>query len=293
MSPSHSLATASSESKVSEVCQPSIVQEELRTSSTAPTSPGVATAAASCSPVKPITISADSIQKIPPFRPRKSREWQPHEGESSHHLTIGPSGGVEWARRLKEDGDLHHSTDCITQKDASSSDSDLLRNSPLWPPMPRGSAPSASTSSSSPPIRRETREHHQPQQQQPQQPQPQPKQEKENQKQPTAETSTTSSGSSSHEDEAAAAARAAEELAAKKTRVKQSLMKRARSVAIFSLKLKERRAREAQERASKQSVSPTAQLPPPQCGGGEMSCIPIEKVSGIGCIFTISQFFFL
>lgn len=72
---------------------------------------------------------------------------------------------------------------------------------------------------------------------------------------------------------------AAEELAAKKTRVKQSLMKRARSVAIFSLKLKERRAREAQERATKPPVTPTAPLPPPQCGGGELNCIPIEKVS--------------
>lgn len=70
----------------------------------------------------------------------------------------------------------------------------------------------------------------------------------------------------------------AEELAAKKTRVKQSLMKRARSVAIFSLKLKERRAREAQEKAAKNAVTPTNPLPPPQ-QGGELSCIPIEKVS--------------
>lgn len=70
---------------------------------------------------------------------------------------------------------------------------------------------------------------------------------------------------------------AAEELAAKKTRVKQSLMKRARSVAIFSLKLKERRAREAQEKANKLAVTPTALLPPPH-QGGELSCIPIEKV---------------
>lgn len=43
--------------------------------------------------------------------------------------------------------------------------------------------------------------------------------------------------------------RLAAELAAKKTRVKQSLIKRARSVAIFSLKLKERRAREAEKQA--------------------------------------------
>lgn len=42
----------------------------------------------------------------------------------------------------------------------------------------------------------------------------------------------------------------AAEIAAKKTRVKQSLIKRARSVAIFSLKLKERRAREAEKQAA-------------------------------------------
>lgn len=54
-------------------------------------------------------------------------------------------------------------------------------------------------------------------------------------------------------------------------------MKRARSVAIFSLKLKERRAREAQEKANKPAVTPTAPLPPTQTGG-ELSCIPIEKV---------------
>lgn len=75
-----------------------------------------------------------------------------------------------------------------------------------------------------------------------------------------------------------------EELAAKKTRVKQSLMKRARSVAIFSLKLKERRAREAAAKEGGKTVSPTGSiapppLPVPHCGGGELSCIPIEKVS--------------
>lgn len=39
-------------------------------------------------------------------------------------------------------------------------------------------------------------------------------------------------------------------IAAKKLRVKQSLVKRARSVAIFSLKLKERRAKEAEKAAA-------------------------------------------
>lgn len=49
-------------------------------------------------------------------------------------------------------------------------------------------------------------------------------------------------------------------------------------MAIFSLKLKERRAREAAEKASKMALTPSTPLPPPQCGGGELSCIPIEKV---------------
>lgn len=234
---------------------------------------------------KPIMITSDQIQKIPPFRggPRKSKDWA-HEGE--HHLTIGPSGGVEWARRLKEDGDIHHSTDCITtqNKDASSSDSDLLKSgtTSMWPPSPRSSAPGTSAAArlhrahinnASPPG---TVAGHS---------KAQPTQEKKHEEVTPAPTSggeTSLSDSSrtvsSAEDEAAAAQRAAEELAAKKTRVKQSLMKRARSVAIFSLKLKERRAREAQEKAAKQSVSPTVVLPPPQMGG-EMACIPIEKVS--------------
>lgn len=86
-------------------------------------------------------------------------EWLPTEPEASggtdhysHHLTIGPHGGVDWVRKLGLEpggrkssdseisgagtvggsGDelphLHRSTDCIVSKDlASSSDSDLLR----------------------------------------------------------------------------------------------------------------------------------------------------------------------
>lgn len=64
-------------------------------------------------------------------------------------------------------------------------------------------------------------------------------------------------------------------------------MKRARSVAIFSLKLKERRAREAQEKASKNPLTPTNTLPPPQ-QGGELACIPIEKASIVALVSKIS-----
>lgn len=131
-------------------------------------------------------------------------------------------------------------------KDASSSDSDLLKTSPIWPPRPRSPPHNIKPSRALPNL---------------------------------VDSSLSDSAKSVSSQEADEAARAAEELAAKKTRVKQSLMKRARSVAIFSLKLKERRAREAQEKAANKPVTPTAPLPPPQCGGGELSCIPIEKVS--------------
>lgn len=67
-------------------------------------------------------------------------------------------------------------------------------------------------------------------------------------------------------------------------------MKRARSVAIFSLKLKERRAREAQEKAAKNAVTPTNPLPPPQ-QGGELACIPIEKVNYL--IYTFMVIFII
>lgn len=67
---------------------------------------------------KPVSITPDSIQQIPPFKPRKSKEWVPAEvqPEHGHHLTIGPGGGAEWAKRIKEESDIHRSTDCITSK---------------------------------------------------------------------------------------------------------------------------------------------------------------------------------
>ncbi|KAJ6649241.1 Anoctamin-8, partial [Pseudolycoriella hygida] len=68
----------------------------------------------------------------------------------------------------------------------------------------------------------------------------------------------------------------AAELAAKKSRVKQSLIKRARSVAIFSLKLKERRAREA-EKASLAALE-QARVNAPAQTGGELDIIGIEQL---------------
>ncbi|XP_060518982.1 anoctamin-8-like isoform X3 [Cylas formicarius] len=213
-----------------------------------PTTPSTSASTSSSSHRTPLGITPDSIQQIPPYKPRKSKEWIPSETEPSHHLTIGPSGGVEWARRLKENQDIHRSSECISPKDASSSDSDLLKSSPLWPPRPRSPDHLVSSRAKPPPIV------------------------------PIDPSLSDSAKSISSQETSDEAAKAAEELAAKKIRVKQSLMKRARSVAIFSLKLKERRAREAQEKAMKAAGTPSTPLPPPQCGGGELSCIPIEKL---------------
>ncbi|XP_053958995.1 uncharacterized protein LOC128863716 isoform X1 [Anastrepha ludens] len=85
--------------------------------------------------------------------------------------------------------------------------------------------------------------------------------------------STTQSGSA--DDEARAA-----EIAAKKSRLKQKLVKSARSVGIFSLKLKERRQREAEKAANIaiEHAKALAKLPPIPQPGGELSLIPIEQL---------------
>ncbi|KPU73665.1 uncharacterized protein Dana_GF14339, isoform D [Drosophila ananassae] len=97
--------------------------------------------------------------------------------------------------------------------------------------------------------------------------------EKEKEKDKEAQAASTSAGNT--DDEAKAA-----ELAAKKSRLKQKLVKSARSVAIFSLKLKERRQREAEKAATiaVEHAKALAKLPMPQPVGGELSCIPIEQL---------------
>lgn len=63
---------------------------------------------------------------------------------------------------------------------------------------------------------------------------------------------------------------------------KQTFMKRARSVAIFSLKLKERRAKEGGTvdtlSKGKDKSSPRTPIEPPSVPMGELSYIPIEKL---------------
>ncbi|XP_071868800.1 anoctamin 8 white walker isoform X8 [Bombus fervidus] len=236
---------------------------------------------------------------------RRSREWLPTESEASggtdhysHHLTIGPHGGVDWVRRLgleaggrkssdseisgagtvSGSGDeltLHRSTDCIVSKDlASSSDSDLLRSAPPWTVAHRNQKFRFS------PEREREREKAEKQQYQ------QHQREMQDYKQQSsyyAEKEKDSSGLSdsnktisSQEEEKPSK----EDREAKKTRVKQSLMKRARSVAIFSLKLKERRAREAELKA-KVAEKEARWQQPQSCVGGELSCIPIEKLISV------------
>lgn len=105
--------------------------------------------------ISPPKIIAD----IPPFKSRKSKDLTPtsesqlaaasssssssqhRESQDSthqvpeHQITIGPTGGVEWMRRLKvaEQSPIHRSTDCIASKDlGTSSDSELLKPAPSW-----------------------------------------------------------------------------------------------------------------------------------------------------------------
>ncbi|KAJ8678449.1 hypothetical protein QAD02_014236, partial [Eretmocerus hayati] len=203
---------------------------------------------------------------------RRSRDWMTHEQESSgsgdygHHLTIGPHGGVDWVRRLGLEGGgrkssdseisgvgsgstsgdemaLHRSTDCIVTKElVAASESDLLRSIPPWAPSPRNQKFRVS------PERERARERnekyqHQQQQQEMQQYQKHRESIQEHRERQSLVSerdresiavSDSSRATSSQEDEKTSK----EDKEAKKTRVKQSLMKRARSVAIFSLKLK-------------------------------------------------------
>ena len=66
-------------------------------------------------------------------------------------------------------------------------------------------------------------------------------------------------------------------------------MKRARSVAIFSLKLKERRAREADVKVKEAEKEARWQQPQSLGVGGELSCIPIEKLISVDDIASMEM----
>lgn len=108
--------------------------------------------------------SNNNLAEIPPFKPRKSNDFtdvtqhrQEHResqdsttsGVPEHQITIGPTGGAEWMRRLKvaEQSPIHRSTDCIVSKDlGTSSDSELLKPAPSLVNMAMKTESSAGTS---------------------------------------------------------------------------------------------------------------------------------------------------
>lgn len=111
-----------------------------------------------------VTPPSNNLAEIPPFKPRKSNDFtdvtqhrQEHResqdsttsGVPEHQITIGPTGGAEWMRRLKvaEQSPIHRSTDCIVSKDlGTSSDSELLKPAPSLANMSLKTETSAGTS---------------------------------------------------------------------------------------------------------------------------------------------------
>lgn len=180
----------------------------------------------------------------------------------------------DWAKRLKSNDSphqIHRSTDCIA-KELNKHGVDLsevaLKNAPSWAALD-------ATPSTSRHAQNAQHSHHQQQphhllnllHHQHKTPQQSSSGQKSSADSPGASSSSTApttgashsaggasqkssidAGKPSPEPEDEEAKKAAE-LAAKKSRIKQSLVKRARSVAIFSLKLKERRQREAEKAA--------------------------------------------
>lgn len=216
--------------------------------------------------------------------PKLSHDWLTTTEESGHHLTIGPHPSADWVRRLALDKTRKtsepevgaksggeglsscRSTDCIP-KDSSSSDSDLLRSAPPWTRSKFRFSPDKETRPESHMLSA---------------PEPETK--------PTTPTTPTlpelpaiSSASGGATPKVADPA----EIAAKKQRIKQSLIKRARSVAIFSLKLKEKRARDG--KLTEPPPPPKPKEPSRHAWGtkiegpvgGELGCIPLEMLISV------------
>lgn len=102
-----------------------------------------------------MSVSPPKISEIPPFKQRRSKDFvhkEQHSHDESHpehQLTIGPTGGAEWTRRLKvaEQSPIHRSTDCIVSKESgTSSDSELLKPAPSWTNVALKTTETASTS---------------------------------------------------------------------------------------------------------------------------------------------------
>jgi anoctamin-8 len=111
-----------------------------------------------------LSSTPPKISEIPAFKQRRSKDMTPSEASLSQHreshdsaisqipehqITIGPTGGAEWMRRLKvaEQSPIHRSTDCIVSKElGTSSDSELLKSAPSWSNVALKSSEQAGTS---------------------------------------------------------------------------------------------------------------------------------------------------
>ncbi|XP_059479643.1 anoctamin-8 isoform X1 [Neocloeon triangulifer] len=226
--------------------------------------------------------------------------------KSGNTIQLDTRGRSANSESSEETASIRHSTDCILAKDTAASDTDLLRSAPPWmqprskfrfsPEKDGTKPPGPAEQTLGPEVRRPSA--------------PASTLEKVNGRdellQPRLEAPRASLDpsnaalvpmsvksapppprpSTSEVVEASGSKlTAAEELAAKKSRVKSSLLKRARSVAIFSLKLKERRAKEAMKEQEKVSSPPKASQQwtgrNPDRVEGELSCIPIEKLISV------------
>lgn len=88
MSPSHSLVKETTPEKLAEKIKEAdseVLEEIIQTKNSSPvgatptpTSPGPTTSKPN-QQQHPLSITATSIQQIPPFKPRKSKEWAPVE----------------------------------------------------------------------------------------------------------------------------------------------------------------------------------------------------------------------
>ncbi|XP_077295391.1 anoctamin 8 white walker [Arctopsyche grandis] len=212
----------------------------------------------------PIPARSPLVPEIPPFRPRKTpsptRHW-PHEAEHPGvHLTVGP-GGAEWVPRplraavLAAREPLHRSTHCIP---------------PVAPALKLERKEIASASSGSDPELLGARSLT-------------PISIVPTTQSTTTTTSAETSTATSSNTTTTTASEEEKPKAKKLSPATAALVKRARSVAVFSLKL--RKAREAaaaknalQEAAMNAKVSVMFAALPAPIYGGELNLIPIEKL---------------
>ncbi|CAH0383350.1 unnamed protein product [Bemisia tabaci] len=205
-----------------------------------------------------------TISKIPPFKQKLSmpsetvsapssavpKDWPLNDGEDqTYHMTIGTHSGADFVKRLGLDSKSSPLRKIID------TDKSMHKSTECLPTAQKKAGSSESDSQRMPwsPGSRQQKFLFHPQKNEPEiTPAPM-------------------------DPDAIAAA----ESAAKKQRLKQTLVKRARSVAIFSLKLKEKRAKEAEKLEKAKEKEREKSIPKVVDNllvGGELSCIPLEKL---------------